>query len=506
MPYKDGIFTIGNYENGQVKHPLYGFGLLQNVEVFENRGIAKLKNRAVADSTISPDQLPIAEVYDESGNTYTLSGITGVGKVYKNGVQIADAGTMANPWDLLIEQNYLWVSYSSVVSCYGPLDSLNADWFGNVASGFETVYYGKLMTGQDGYIYRTNGNALAKLDITASGVVGVAPTVDTTAEALNLKDGQYSVTLEEFGTKIHTGTHGGINFYDKENHAIARLYPWNRQEGTLGNPGLADLPVIFNENGINATITHANRLFLSAGTQGNIYESDGTNYKKIATLPYIRTGILSRSMVYPNAMDISARGTLLVGLSTFDDDAKGGIYEIDITVAPDEVTGEYPVSFRTISTQATGSSSAPLRIGFLSSKNYQTLKIGWGSGSTYGVDSTDFRMYADYGGVIESPMERVGTALNKKTFEHIEWSLAEPLVEGQNIRISYRTNSNEDYTLIGTWGYEAGTEIQEVGSVMSFEDTAAIADAEFLQIKIEMDQDEATAYGSNINHITTRLW
>ena len=97
-------------------------------------------------------------------------------------------------------------------------------------------------------------------------------------------------------------------------------------------------------------------------------------------------------------------------------------------------------------------------------------------------------------------MVKVGTFNNKKTFEHIEWCLAEPLVSGQNIRISYRLNNKDAYTPVGTWGYSTQ------GSVLSFEDIAHITDAEYVQLKIELDQALLTVYGSNINLISVRLW
>jgi hypothetical protein len=488
--YKDGVLTIADWYKGQVKHPIYGFGLLQNVEVFENRGIAKVKNRAVARS-ITPNQLPIAEVRDIYGNVYTLTGDTGLGGFYKNGTLVQSG--LANCWDLAIYQDYVWIRQSTKLSCYGPLSS-SPQYFTGVATGFTDGYNGKLLVGQDDYLYSANGNYIAKIIVSGGGTPYIAPTASVTLASLDLPDGQFVSTLVEFGKNIIAGTHGGATYSDRGNSPIARLYPWNRQAGTLGNPGLADLPVVFNENGVNAVIQHANKLYVQAGTHGNVYVSDGTNYRKIATLPYARSGITSNSTVYANAMSISAEGTLLIGVSGYGDGySKSGVYEIDIN------DPEYPVSYRTISTLSTGLSSV-LKIGFLNQTDYQTLNIGWADASTYGVDETDFRMYASYGGVIESGLVKVGTVLEPKTFEHIEFCLAEPLVSGQNIRISYRKNSKDFYTTIGTWGYSA------IGEVTSYEDNALIADAEYVQLKIELDQSLSTVYGSNINLISVRLW
>ena len=442
MAYKDGVVTFGDWNRGQVKHPIYGFSLLKNVEVFENKGIAKLKNRTVEDTSIVPNALPIAEVYDVYGNTYTLTGDTGTGRVLKNNVAIQTG--LANAWDMKIYKDYLWVRHSTVMSAYGPLNNA-PQWFANVDTGFVDLYNGKLLVGQDDYLYSGNGNNVAKIQVLTSGTPAVAPTISSNKTALDLPDGQYVSCLEEFGTKIVIGTHGGQSYSDRGNFPVARLYAWNRQLGTLGNPGLADLPIIFSENGVNAIKQHANKLYVSAGTQGNIYLTDATNYIKISTLPYTQSGVNYNSTVYSNAMTISSRGNLLVGLSgVLNEKSSPGIYEIDLTV-----DAGFPISYFINSgvTMGTESSPVPYKVGFINSKNYQVLRSGWASGSTYGVDDTDFRMYTDFGGVIETEMVKVGRFNGKKSFDNIEWCLAEPLVEGQGIRISFRLNNKDPYTL-----------------------------------------------------------
>lgn len=486
--YKDQILTISDWYKGQTKHPIMGFGTFRNVDVFENKGLVRLLNRSAIDSSVAATQLPIAEVYDEYGNTYTLTGYTGAGVCYKNGTSIASG--LTNAWDMVIYDNYLWVRNSTVMHCYGPLSSGGAQWFSNIATGFNGSHRGALLVGQDDYLYTGNSNYVARIEVTASGTVGVAPTLSTNLTALDLPDSQYVVCLEEYGTKIVIGTQGGATFEARGSSTNARLYAWNRQLGTLGNPGLADLPIIFNENGINAIKQHANKLYVSAGTQGNIYVTDATSYVKIASLPYTPIGAIYSSTVFPNALEVSSRGTLLVGLSgTLSSTVKTGIYEIDIN-AQNAVTYFMPSS----------TTDGTLYIGFINNKNYQSLKVGWSNNSSYGVDGTDTRTYDSYGGVIESPLVKVGDYNRKKTFQFIQFDLADPFVSGQNIRVSYRRNANEAYTTLGTWGYST------LGAVISFQDNAPIADCEYLQLKIELDQALATLYGNNINLIAVKLF
>lgn len=489
---KNGVVTFNKWNRGQVKHPIYGISLLQNIEAFENKGIAKLKNRLVARTNfaVAPTALPIAEVYDVYGNTYTATGETGQGKVYKNGVAITSAFSFL--WDIKIYKDYLFIRHDEALSMYGPLNN-SPQYFGGY-TGFNGVYNGKLLVGQDDFLYAANGNYIAKVEVTASGTVGVQPTLTVTQNALDLPDGQFATTLIELGKNIMAGTQGGASYSDRGNNATARLYNWNRQAGTLGNPGLADLPVIFSENGVNAMVQHANKAYISAGTQGNIYVSDGVNYQKIATIPYTKSGISSNSTVLANALAISSEGRLLVGLSAFADGiSKAGIYEIDIA------DPAYPITYRTISTLSTGLSTV-LKIGFINQQSYQALNVGWSDGSTYGVDQSDLLLYSNYGGVIETDMFPVGRCNSKKTFSHLEWSLAEPLVANQSIRISYRINNKDTFTLIKDYTFG------NLGDVLSFEDIGAIADAEYVQLKIELNQTGSVPYGSNINLVDVKIW
>lgn len=475
---------------GQAKHPIYGFGLLQNVEVFESKGIAKLKGGTT--TFLTPNALIIAELNDIYGNQYLLSGHSGNGTFYKNSSAVLTG--IVDAWDMQIYKDYIWIRSSGNLTAYGPLSSGAAQIFSNVVTGFDLNSYGKLLVGQDDFLYSANGNYVAKIDVTAGGVPGVPPSITPTLTALDLPDGQYATTLCEYGKNIMIGTCGSSTFTNRGNFPVARIYPWNRQAGTLGNPGLADLPVVFSENGINAMEQHANKLYVQAGTQGNVYITDSTNYQKIGELPYTENTVVSSCTVFPNAISISAKGTLQIGVSTTGNGfSKGGIYEIDIS------DPSFPISYRTISTGSQGLSSV-LNIGVLKQGNFQTTNIGWSDGAVFGFDGPSYTTVGNYGGVIETEMIRVGSFNSKRTFEHIEWSLAEPLIAGQNIRISYRLNNKSSYTVIKTWGFST------VGSVISFEDVAAITNAEYVQLKIELDYSGLINLNTNIFLIAVKIW
>ena len=445
-----------------VKHPVLGFGRIQNAEIFYQKGIITPKKGLITTSKTAV-ALPIARVIDQYGNEYhaSYSASASTGVLYKNNASIT--GSLANIYDIRIYKNYLWVRYGTSLGAYGPLDSGSAAWFPAISSSFQSNAWGQLCVGQDDYLYSTNGNYVARIHVDSSGTVGVAPTIagaNTSLTALDLPDGQISTTIVEYGTKLAIGTYtpnGG-----------GRIYTWNRQAGTLGNPGLADLPVIFNENGVYQLYSHANKLYVTAGKEGNIYISDGTNYRKLATIPF--TDLFGRVFVsyYPNAISLSPKGTLLVGAVSSNTVSEGGaVWEITDS-------GEVCIAY----TLAQGlTSNNTIGIGFISKNTSDNLvSVGWVNGSSYGIDE-DTSNSANM--TIYTPLFRVGRFNTKKTFNHIEFNLAEEFAIGESITISYRRNKDDDWTSIGTWGYST------LGAVASFEDTAGVNDCEFVQFKIE---------------------
>jgi len=470
--YKDGLLTISKWYQGMTKHPIMGFGLIENAEVFENKGLVVPK-KGLATTSLIADGLPLAYVQDIYGNFYYATATS----IYKN---TSSGGTLITGLtlvrDIKVYKNYLWVRYGANIGAYGPLDSGSAQWFPALITTFNANYAGQLVVGQDDFLYTTNGNLISKLEVTASGTVGVAPTIIVNT-ALDLPDGQYTTCITEYGTKIAVGTDKG------------RVYTWNRQAGTLGNPGLADLPVVFNENAIYQLYSYQNRLYVTAGRNGNVYISDGTNYRKLATIPFTerfeinnQTAYIQPQVTYnPNAIAISSKGNLLVGNVSTNGVAESAVWEITDS-------GETILAYKLATGKTSGSA---IGIGFINinPQGADQLRVGWYKGASDGIDE-DTDTFANI--TIESPLIRVGTYNKKKSFEHIEWTLADTLATSDQIAISYRKNTSETYTLINTWTYA------NLGDIASFEDIAGIADCEFIQLKV------ATSGGVNLIDITLR--
>lgn len=487
---KNGVVTISEWYKGMAKYPLQGFGLFRNVDVTTNPGIVTIEKGASLDFT--PDGIPVA--YAKNGSDiWTLAyNDSTTSSLYKNGVVVQSG--LSNARDLLIYNNYILVSYSNYVGVYGPLSSGSAQWWSDISAGALSLNGSvglPMIIGQDNIIYVGAGKYVATITFVSSGTPGTIPTVTVQSQALDLPDGNYATSIAEVGKFLAIGTQTAGIFQGPSNEG--RVYLWDRVSASVL------LPVRFNEDRVHALYSHANRLFVVAGSKGNVYQSDGTNYTRIGQIPFTTLANNTTLSMYPNAIDLSQDGKLLIGTSTGTNSdpssaTKHGVWELDVMQQ-----GAPIVLKHTVSTGSLGQTT-PLYIGAIKSTTDVETLIGFQDASVYGSDRTSNTPYDNYGGEIESQLVQVGTALNKRTFEHIEWTLSEPLVDGQGIRISYRKNLSEDWTEIGDWTY--ATE----GAVTSREDRALIADAEFVQLKIELNQDSTTDTINNVNLIRVQLW
>lgn len=488
--YKDGILTISDWTKGQASNALQGNAVIRNCEIFETPGLLRIANRPINDG-VSYGALPVARVKDKYGNVWVLT----TGALFKNGSSYT--GLNGTGYDLCIYKDYLFFSHGTSVGTVGPLAGPAVTEL-TTFSGLTSGYYHKLIVDENpdssagSYaVYVTNGNLISTIrNFTSQASAGSLET------GLTLPDNEYAVTFDKVGNYLMIGTQTGSNYADRTNYRVANIYPWNKSTTDSFN-----VPVKLNEAGINAMISDGNKLYVSAGDRGNVYVANGSSYAKIKRIPWVENRSFSKTTkTYPNAMSFSQDGNLLIGTSTltdsfsgdYDNTSRHGIYEI-------AVSDGYPAHLKYIISTGNFGSGQILNIGYIDQQGSDVTSIGWQDGSSYGVDATSFYTYTSYGAVFESGLFRVGTRLQRKTFDKLEFILTRPLVTGQGVRISYRKNLGEDYTEIGTFDYTT------LGGVISHNTGALITDAETLQIKIELTQS-GTDPLNNVNLLQVRIW
>lgn len=490
--YKDGQLTISDWQKGQALSPFLGFATMRACEVFDNPGIVKIakQNEEILDYS-NLQAMPVKYVKASNGDEYvlisTIVSSPGSTALYRNGVFLTNFTGSPIAYDMVEYKGYIIVSLDGALFAYG----INTGRFSqNWKTGFGTGYYMKMLVGQDDILYIGNGNLLASISSFVAGTAGTDPTATLNLSALDLPDGQYIVTMCELGRLLLLGTQGGTNWNQRGNQRVANIYPWDRVSASF------EIPVQMQENGIHAMLPVNNTVYVCAGTAGNIYVTDGTSYRKIARLPWSEDRNIANAIAYfPNAMATNVNNNLLIGTSIYTGTATQlGVYEISISEG-------YPVCLKQVI--STNSFTGAISLGFLFTSSNGSTYTGFGDTGNFGIDYTLTKAYVGFDAVIETELFRVGTSTDKKTFQHGEFILAKPLTYQHRIRISYRKDTESSYTEIGTFTFT------NLGSKKSHLFTPHISDAENVQIKIELDQNEYTSPNPtdwDLELITIRLW
>jgi len=504
---KNGNITIANPQNGIANSAILGNEAIIGCEIFDEPGILKIQTAVEADSSqinnpgyIVISGVPVADVTNyNSVNTIQRTVLTESGQLMSiTNADFALATNLSKGWDACVwNTEFTVVSYAQSGTGYigvirhDPTSS-SASWYPAKIGSLDGTHYIKLIMGKDGYMYFTNGNNLGRItNITYSlGSVTVTST-STMSSGFVLPKNTYGVTMTTLGDKLLIGTQKGYSYSARDQFGYAGIVVWDYVSAN------ADNIIEINENGFNAMVSNKNQAYFSAGNDGNVYVTDGTNYQKIKRLPFNRSGFyVASSWVYPNAMCINQRGNLLVGLSANYDansPTTTGIWEIGLTQ-------NFPTHLPFFSRDGNLGNVSNVRFGSVRVLDDNNLAFGVQSGSTYELSKTSgTALNTGYTARWRTQAYLVADARNKKTFEQLEFLFSKPLIENQGIKISYRTNLEDDFTEINTWTYST------LGGVMSHFGSASITNAEIVQFEIALNYTSAI-FGNNVNLLRTMIY
>jgi hypothetical protein len=249
-----------------------------------------------------------------------------------------------------------------------------------------------------------------------------------TPSALTLPSSDIAQCLAILGVNLLTG---GINNV---------IYPWDRVSTNFVSP------ILLSENNIQRMITVNTTTYIFVGQRGRIYLTNGSNanfYKKVPDHlsgnpnPYFTWGdaTFSRNQLYFGVQASNNDGTA--------NNNYGGLWSIDLGSNAIRLTNK--MSYGTYS----GNVTALISLGGTPTSDGYGLLMGWFT-TTGGIDKGSSSPYTGSQAYIDSDLIPVGQYLSKTTFSNIEWKLATPLVTGESVTLSYRTNVTAGYTQIGT--------------------------------------------------------
>jgi hypothetical protein len=184
-------------------------------------------------------------------------------------------------------------------------------------------------------------------------------------------------------------------------------------------------------------------VYILAGQRGNIYYTNGSSIVHFSKIPYNPTKTPYPIFTWGGIM--SLRNNLVVGVADANNNASG-VYSIALAVG--QMLNNVAGAIRYIGQPSGGNVLPTVLILNANGLNYY-------SGSAGAIDYLDtatptFHTYnatpaTSQGSYIESDLIPIGTALQGKTFNTIEYKLDTPLVNGEKIRICVRSNLSDTY-------------------------------------------------------------
>lgn len=387
--------------------------------------------------------------------------------------------TNANGNGICVWKNYLLVFRNAFIDVYGNLNSaIGARTWTNNWIGISSATSHHAIWGLDDILYFCNGTSVASLQEGVPPFVPATPASYVyTAQALNLPSSYNSFRLEELGGNLMVAANTGVNVFN------SAIFPWDRFSTTF------DLPIKLPFQ-LDTFLVYNNVLYIFAPKMLRIYATNGSYITEIKRLPpaaftfdAFGNAVISGVGMYQGRIHMNVSGRT----------GYAGVFSLNLQAG--QYNAQNALTFDNTTSPGITSSSFQV-LGFFVPKETGNFYVAWynsltGSG---GIDSLlglggAYNRYDNFEALIESPLIKVGNTLNKANYNQIEIALATPLLNGQAIRLSYRTDITSSYTLINSFDTTNIFNTSEVGAhtLYSFNDKTDIRGIEYLQIKIELD-------------------
>lgn len=271
--------------------------------------------------------------------------------------------------------------------------------------------------------------------------------------ALPLPTFDKATCLSQLGTTLLVG--GILNY----------IYPWNRINTSF------NYPLIVAEYYIKCIVSTNSSAYIFAGNRGRIYITNGSNtdlFKKFpdsisgTVNPYYTWGwaIYLKNQIF---FSLSATTNNQVNINNY-----AGIWAMDLNTKSLRLSNSLSYA------SYTGTVPVIVPMGDI----YPTgegIYSGWLNG-TGGIDYTSANPYINYESIIDTDIIPVGTFYDKKNYTSIEFKLAKPLISGESLKISWRSNLNDAFILLGTTTTEVLSDVY----------TPNFSNIQWLQLRVQL--------------------
>lgn len=468
---------------GIAQSPNLGFGALKNIDIFSSGGVARLNNILAKKTGTTVDALVkwIVRDPDTPANIFALDSNGVLYKSANSGATWTEVSVRGGTGQgLIVKWGYVFVCETTTIDVMKISDSSWTDNWQTIDS--DSLWHPMISSVNDNKIYGGAGRYVFSIEEDTTFDPTNGATYTFTQQALDLPANYRIKCLEELGSRLMIGTWRGTTITDFK---IADIFPWDRVSPSFNKP------VQIAENGVNAMKTIGNSIIVLAGVNGTIYKTDGVNVYPIGQIPEYIADLDGGKFLEPMpGAIINFKGIPYFGLTNSVGGVDGtGVWSLMQTSSGNILNFEHQIS-----TNETGLNDI-VKIGSLLSLSRDEILVGWqdDKNTAYGIDKTTNTSYTTgYEAYFESPLYQVGTFLNKRQFRQLEILFTKELASNEGIKVYYRINLTDSWTLLGTYDYSS------LGAVISHNDEAVIPHSELLQIKVELTGTTTTPHFKNI--------
>lgn len=296
------------------------------------------------------------------------------------------------------------------------------------------------------FLYFCNGNTVGAIFAPPGQVFSTSSfaTMQVQYAALTLRTIDRSIWLAELNANLIIAV---------QDH----IYSWDKLGTSFSATPINEAP--------SRMINILNNIYVFAGSKGDIYISNGYSVSLFKKIPDSFLGVIDPTWVIGGMM--FHRNKLYFGVLGFSNSVSTKIQGIcSLTISTgvqnigDSVGAINFESQNSYGATPTGSSGADATGVLIDLNVYPASGLGSGftpdsfvaayyNNSAGGFDYNDTTLWQNYEPSIQTDLIPIGSFLQSRTFESIEYKLDEPLANGDSIRLSYRTNFSASYTLVG---------------------------------------------------------
>lgn len=413
-----------------------------------------------------------------AANTFSVSTSQGGAGVVTSGTQSGTHSfyctTGRGGQGLAIFEDYLIVARQTKLDTYGPLSGSPTWRFNWQTVDSDTLWHPMFVSKNDGICYGGAGRYVFSIEEVTGQTF--APTNTATYTFISRTEcvlpWSYRIKcIEESGENMLFGTWKGTNYYD---YKVADIFPWF--PGSLHYQN----PIRIADNGVHAMLNKNGTIYILAGIEGKMYQSNGAVAYPIAQIPISITDLKGGTYLTATPQSLinykdkicfafSAGGSSTIdgmGVWSLMQTSRGNILNLEHGIS----TGNFGLTTN-------------VQIGALLDISNDTLLVGWKDATSYGIDkTTNTSRSTGYTAYFESPLYNIGTYTGKGRINDIEFSLVRPLATGEGIKIKYRKDLSASWTTLITLDYTT------LGAVQSHVDsfTTPPIDSEYVQIRCEL--------------------